>query len=177
MYVPDSITLQEEIITKHYDSELVGHLGYTKTYELITRTYWWPRMLEDVKRYVAGCERCQATKPNRQPRQNQLHPNEVPQNPWEIVSINLIEPLPESTGYDGILVIVDHFSKMAQYIPINMNITAQGVAKISWDRVFKDMGIPQKVISDWGPQFVSKFMKELCSQLRIERNPSTTYYP
>jgi len=58
-----------------------------------------------------------------------------------------------------------------------MNITAQGVAKISWDRVFKDMGIPQKVISNRGPQFVSKFMKKLCSRLGIERNPSTTYHP
>ena len=57
-----------------------------------------------------------------------------------------------------------------------MNITAQGVAKISWDQVFKDMGIPQKVISDRGPQFVSKFMKELCSRLGIERNPSTAYH-
>jgi len=66
---------------------------------------------------------------------------------------------------------------MARYIPINMNITAQGVAKISWDQVFKDMGIPQKVISDRGPQFVSRFMKELCLQLEIERNPSTAYYP
>jgi len=66
---------------------------------------------------------------------------------------------------------------MARYIPINMNITAQGVAKISWDRVFKDMGIPKKVISDRGPQFVLRFMKELCSQLGIERNPSTTYHP
>jgi len=66
---------------------------------------------------------------------------------------------------------------MARYIPINMNITAQGVAKISWDRDFKDMGIPKKVISDRGPQFVLRFMKELCSQLGIERNPSTTYHP
>jgi len=74
-------------------------------------------------------------------------------------------------------VIVDRFSKMARYIPINMNITAQGVAKISWDRVFKDMGIPQKVISDRGPQFVLRFMKELCSRLGIERNPSTAYHP
>jgi len=163
VYVPDSITLREEIITKHHDSELAGHPGYTKTYELITRNYWWPRILEDIKRYVAGCERCQVTKPNRQPKQNHLHPNEVPRNPWEIISIDLIGLLPESAGYDGILVIVDCFSKMARYIPINMNITAQGVAKISWDRVFKDMGIPQKIISDRGPQFVSRFMKELCS--------------
>jgi len=31
---------------------------------------------------------------------------------------------------------------------INMNITAQGVAKVSWDQVFKDVRIPQKVISN-----------------------------
>jgi len=66
---------------------------------------------------------------------------------------------------------------MARYILINMNIMAQGVAKISWDQVFKDMGISQNVISNQGPQFMLRFMKELCSQLGIKRNPSTTYYP
>jgi len=60
---------------------------------------------------------------------------------------------------------------------INMNIIMQGVAKTSWDRVFKDVGVPQKVISDQGPQFVSRFIKELCSQLGVERNPSTAYHP
>ena len=58
-----------------------------------------------------------------------------------------------------------------------MNIMAQGVAKVSWNRVFKDIEIPQKVISNRGPQFVSRFIKELCCQLRVERNPSTAYYP
>jgi len=88
-------------------------------------------MLEDIKRYIVGCERCQATKPNQQPKRNNLHPNEIPKSPWEIISIDLIGPLPESSGYDGILVIVDRFSKMAHYISINMNIMAQGVAKVS----------------------------------------------
>jgi len=73
------------------------------------------------------------------------------QNPWEIISIDLIEPLLKSVEYDRILVIVDCFSKIAYYILININITVQGVAKISWDWVFKDIGIPQKVISDQGP--------------------------
>jgi len=99
-------------------------------------------MLEDIKRYVMGCERYQATKSNWQPKKNNLHSNEIPRGPWEIISIDLIGPLPESLGYNGILVIVDHFSKMAHYIPINMNITAQGVAKVLWDWVFKDVGIP-----------------------------------
>jgi len=38
------------------------------------------------------------------------------------------------------------------------------------------MGIPQKVISDQGPQFVSRFIKELCLQLGIKRNSSTAYH-
>jgi len=95
-----------------------------------------------------GYEKCQAIKPNRQPKKNNLYPNEVPKGPWETISVNLIRLLPESAGYDGILVIVDCFFKMARYMPININITTQGVAKTSWDRVFKDVGIPQKIISD-----------------------------
>ena len=62
-------------------------------------------------------------------------------------------------------------------MPVSMNISAQGVAKTAWEQVFKNVGLPQKVISDWGPQFVSQFMKELCAWLGIERNPSTAYHP
>jgi len=64
IYILDLAMLHEEIVTRHHDSELAGHLGYTKMHELITRNYWWPQILEDIKRYIAGCERCQATKPN-----------------------------------------------------------------------------------------------------------------
>ena len=133
-------------------------------------------MLEDIKRYVAGCEKCQANKPNWQPKRNNLHPNEILKGPWEVISINLVGPMPESSGHNGILVIVDCFFKMACYIPISINITAQGVAKISWDRVFKDIGLPRKVISNRGPQFVSRFIKELCSRLGVEKNPSMAYH-
>ena len=122
-----------------------------------------------------GCKKCQANKPNWQPKRNNLYLNEVPKGLWEIISIDLIKPLPESARFDGILVIVDCFSKMAHCMLINMNITAQGVATISWDQVFKDIGIPRKVISNQGLQFVSRFIKELCFWLGIEKNLSTAY--
>jgi len=60
----DLATLQEEILQLHHDQELAGHPGYTKTYELITWNYWWPRMMEDIKRYVASCESYQTNKPD-----------------------------------------------------------------------------------------------------------------
>jgi len=66
---------------------------------------------------------------------------------------------------------------MAQYISINIEISSRGVAQKLWERVFKDVGLPKKVISDRDPQFVSNFMKKLCLQLGIEQNPSIAYYP
>ena len=56
-------------------------------------------------------------------------------------------------------------------------ITTQGVATLYQDNIFKEHGLPKKVISDQGPQFVSSFMKELYKKLGIEPNPSTAYHP
>jgi len=86
--------------------------------------------MNNIKWYVAGYERYQANKPNRQKRTNTLYPNEIPSDPWDIISIDLIGPLPISSEYNGILVVVDKFSKIAQYLLINMGILSRGVAQI-----------------------------------------------
>ena len=56
-------------------------------------------------------------------------------------------------------------------------VTSKGIATLYRDRVFSEHGLPKKVISDRGPQFVSKFMKELYETLGIKGNPSTAYHP
>ena len=45
LYVPESNILRMEIIQKHHNSSVAGHLGYEKTIELLQRNYWWPGML------------------------------------------------------------------------------------------------------------------------------------
>ena len=107
-------------------------------------------------------------KPDRLKKTNHLHPNEIPNIPWDIISVDIIGPLLTSIGHNSILVTVDRFSKMVRYIPINMEISSQGVAQALWDKVFKNIGIPKKILSDRGPQFVSNFMKELCLCLGIK---------
>ena len=105
------------------------------------------------------------------------HPNESPKAPWEIILVDIIGPLPESNGKDAILTIVDCFSKMIHIFLISSTIMSQGVAQIFRDHVFKLHGTPKKVISDRGSQFVSSFMCDLYSLLKIEANPSTAYHP
>jgi hypothetical protein len=53
----------------------------------------------------------------------------------------------------------------------------EGQVKIFRDEVFKLYGLPQKVISDQGSQYVSKFMIDLYKLLGITGNPSTAFHP
>ena len=92
--------------------------------------------------------------------------------------MDFIVKLPTSQGYDSILTITDQgCTKMAIFLPCNETIDAEGVAQLYFNYVFPRFGVPSKVITDRDPRFTSQFMRELCSQLRIEQNVSTAYHP
>ena len=57
------------------------------------------------------------------------------------------------------------------------NIFSEGIAKIYRDIIWKMHGIPRKIPNDRGPQFTSRFMKELMKALGTKRMPSTAYHP
>jgi hypothetical protein len=106
-----------------------------------------------------------------------LSPLPIPKQPWQEISIDMIGPLPKSDNYDSILVIVNRFSKMIHLVPTMTSLSSTELAEIYKKEVWCHHGIPRRIISDRGPQFASKFMKELCNALGIERNLSTAYHP
>ena len=78
---------------------------------------------------------------------------------------------------DAIVVIVDRFTKMIHLKATTMNISSEGIAKIYQDNIWKLHGIPRKVLSDRGPQFASKFMKEFTKALGTKRQLLIAYHP
>src|SRR5713226_6450384 len=82
--------------------------------------------------------------------------------------MDLIVKLPTSTGFNSILVVVDRFTKMIHTIPTTETVTAEGVAQLMCDHVWKIHGFPEKVLSDRGPQFASKVMRKLNRLLGIQ---------
>ena len=177
IYVPPNKELCGKVIRAHHDTILAGHPGQYKTWELITRTYWWPSISRDVAKYVRGCEKCQATKTHRNKPVGLLHPHDIPSEPWEIISTDLIGELPESGGYNAIAVVIDKFTKRLRLIPTSMSLTSEGMAKVYRDKIFPIHGLPKKIIHDCGPQYHSQFMKELYRLLGIEANYTTAYHP
>ena len=107
VYVPNNKELREEILREHHDPVDIGHPRQHGMMELLKRTYWWPELKEDVKRYVQECFKCQQNKVQHQKKAEELHPLEIPQEPWQEISIDIIGPLPKSNGMDAIVVIVN----------------------------------------------------------------------
>jgi len=107
VYIPNNKKIKKEILKENHDSVDVGHSGQHRMLELLKRNYWWPGLKEDVKRYVHGCIKCQQNKVQHQKKARELHPLEIPQEPWQKISIDIIGPLLKSNRMDMIVVIVD----------------------------------------------------------------------
>ena len=177
IYVPNNKDLKEEILREHHDPADVGHPGQHRMRELIKRTYWWPGLKEDVKKYVQGCTKCQQNKVQHQQKTGELHPLEIPERLWQDISIDMIGPLPKSNGMDAIVVIVDQFTKMIRLKATTINISSEGIAKIYRDEIWKIHGVPRTILSDREPQFASKFMKDFTKVLGTKRKLSMAYHP
>jgi hypothetical protein len=62
IYVPDTDDLRLAVMTENHNTPVAGHSGRENTYQLIARTWYWPGMANDVKRYVANCHTCKRSK-------------------------------------------------------------------------------------------------------------------
>ena len=130
IYVPKNHKLCERIIRDHHDNPLAGHPGCYKTQELIQQHYWWPQMQKMIHRYVDGCIKCQEDKIDRQPLHAPLNPHDIPKQPWQKVTADMIRPLPESNGFNAIEVFTDTYSHCIHVEPSHIKLSAEGFANL-----------------------------------------------
>ena len=76
-----------------------------------------------------------------------------------------------------ILVVCDQLSKMTHFVATTKGTSAEGLARLFWDNMWKLHGLPESVVLDKGPQFAVELTKELNRMLGIETRLSTAFYP
>jgi hypothetical protein len=74
---------------------------------------------------------------------------------WKEISMYFIIGLPTTqSGYDSIWVIVDCFSEVAHFIPVKTTYKGAKLAELYIARIMGLHGVPQKIVSDRGTQFM-----------------------
>jgi hypothetical protein len=81
LYIPPG-PIQLKIIQMRHDLPIVGHFGFNKTIELISRDFWWLQMWKLVKEFIQLCDTCAKRKVPRHRPYGLLHPFPVPKGPW-----------------------------------------------------------------------------------------------
>jgi len=127
--------------------------------------------------YVFHCNLCLHTKIQRRLPSGELQPLPIPEEHWDVISMDFISELLESGGYDSIMVAVDSAGKRSHFIETVTMVTTAGAANLYFRNIWKLHGLPRKVVSDRKPQFVAAFMKELYRLLGIKAAMSTAYHP
>ena len=133
--------------------------------------------MRDVGRYVEGCNGCQRMKNRTEEVAGKLKLNEVPERLWTHITVDFITKLPVVAGKDAILVVYDRLSKMAHFVATTEATSAEGLARLFRDNMWKLHALPESIVLDRGPQFAVELTKKLNRILGIETRLSTVFHP
>jgi RNase H-like domain found in reverse transcriptase/Integrase zinc binding domain len=175
--IPESRDLWLCILQSFHDHPVSGHFGVNKTLSVIRREYTWPNIQEFVADYVKSCTTCARSKAKQHKPYGLLHQLPIPLRPWESISMDFIEQLPDSEGFTAILVVVDRFSKQALFIPTHDTITSAQLAELFIIHVFSKHGVSSHVTSNRGSKFMSRFFRSLGKALNMKLHFTSEYHP
>ena len=122
------------------------------------------------------CNQCQRMKNRAEMPVGKLRPNQVPERPWQHISVDFITKLPVSKSHDSILIVCDRFLKMSHFVATTEKTTAEGLARLFRDNVWKLHGLLESMILDRGLQFTVGLTRELNKMLGIETKLSMAYH-
>lgn len=169
--LPDSLK-QQALFGVH---DLAGHQGQPRTLSLARQRFYWPGMERDVRDYVKTCTRCVLSKTPEPAARAPLESIKTTA-PLELVCIDFWAAEDRNNKSVDVLVITDHFTKLAHAFPCH-NQSAKSVAKKLWDGFFCIYGFPQRLHSDQGASFESELIAELLDLVGVDKSRTSPYHP
>lgn len=167
--------LRAPLIQRTHAGPYGAHFGHKKVLDKLRKRYMWGTMSSDITKVLKTCVQCWhyvSAGPRHIPLKS------LPKG-WvgEIVAMDLFGPLPKTPrGNTIILVLIDHFSRWAEAVPLKR----AEVSDIVWalrEVWMPRHGVPAVLLSDNGPQFVAAVLREFCLNVGIRKIYSSPYYP
>ena len=170
-------SLIKDVLWTLHDSPNGGHQGVTRTWQRVKSSYFRPGLFKIVSKYVSSCEKCQKRKARRKKAAGFLQSLEYPIECFESLCIDITGPLPMTNrGNRYIVACIDRSSRyiIAKAFPA---VAAKEIAQFLTDEVITKHGIPRVILSDRGPQFISKLIANYMTIMRIDHHLTASYRP
>lgn len=145
------------------------HLGIVKTKSILRSYVWWPQIDKDIENLIKGCEACVMTLPN--PPSTQVINWTDTERPWSRVHIDFAGPINKIYFF----IMIDSHSKWIEVNYTKVPDTDFCIKCLAYS--FSRFGLPDKIVSDNGPQFTAEKFKNFLKQHGISQFLTATYFP
>ena len=164
---------RQKLLQEAHGGILSGHLREMKTYSQLQKHYWWPGLRTDVRKWCQSCLVC-ASRHIGKAQKPPLSPIPVT-GPFDCLGVDIIQ---FPCSYDGnkyAIVFMDYLTKWPEVFPVP-NQTAETIAQALVE-VISRHGVPAKLLSDRGANFLSDILQEVYKLLGIKKVNTSAYHP
>ncbi|GFX47953.1 transposon Tf2-11 polyprotein [Trichonephila clavipes] len=167
-------TAERELIMQRHNDPMAGHYGEDGTFQKIAKRYYWTGMKKYISDYIK-CPECARFKATNQKPAGLLRTPVYSQR-FEVIAIDLFGPLPQTdSGKQWIFIVEDCATKWVELFALSQ--ASAGQCATTLIEVFMRHGIPRRIMSDNGTQFVSAVLQQICFTLNISQNLMPVYSP
>lgn len=128
---------------------------------ILSTSFCWPKMKEDVKHFICTCVKCQNTKSWHMKKLGLYRPFPISTCPYKGVSMNFVTCLLEWQEKDAILVVINKFSKLAKFGVFETIAVTMEITKLFLNMWVKHNGMLNVIINGYGEKFMLEFWKFL----------------
>ncbi|XP_062591098.1 uncharacterized protein K02A2.6-like [Saccostrea cucullata] len=157
-------SLQSEMLEKLH----TGHPGVERTLRRARDSMFWPGISQQARDMTLTCPTC-LTHRNSKPKEP-LKLTDVPDYPWQVVATDLF-----TWDDQDFLIVVDYYSRFFEVFKLKSTTSQSVITKLQ--ESFSRHGIPEKVVSDNGPQYSSHEFKDFAHQWNFNHTTSSPRYP
>ena len=149
--------VRNKLLHDYHSTTTTGHLGKNKNLYRLLLKYYWKNIRNTVWGYIRSCQKYQQIKARNHKTYKILHPTEPPKSKWDVITMDFVLPLPETKNRNGGIVnVVCKLSKMIRITSIQSNITAREVVMKFEEHIYRNHGLPLRIVSDRDSLFMSK---------------------
>ena len=163
---------QHETLFKAHDA--MGHQAIAKVLAGLQERHTWPGIRRTIWQYVSQCITCQQVRDK--PGDVRFHLKNFQSGYFnELVQYDHLKICPSDDGNTGILVNIDHFSKLAEAVPCSHDkYDAATTSKLLLQKWFAQHGTPTRMQSDNAPNFTAAVSAEFMRAAQVTKVTSTT---
>ena len=146
----------------------LGHYAANKMQLRALETVYWPWINKDILKQYESCKTC--IKYSKFQRSEPLQSHPTSELPWDTMATDLFE-----TKNSKYLLLVDYYSRFP--VLCKLGNTTSKVLVQEMKAVFVELGVPNIIVSDGGPQYTSAEFKDFMKQWQIEHSLITKEPP